>query len=197
MSTSKEQLLQRIRQQLSGVEVPELPEPEARRLEQSANAQVLAEEFQRKAEAIGVQFFDSVASAAKGFDRIAVSDGADLPIAIDNVDLFEGWNRRADLLEVGAGLTCAQLGIAESGTLALIGNQERHRLVSLVPPVHICLLRRQNIVGTMNEALSHLHGANEISPIVTFVTGPSRTADIELQLVLGVHGPRELRIVLT
>ena len=157
---------------------------------------ILAEQFQKAGEGIGVQFFHNVHDALRGLNRVAVSDSGDLPIALDEVDLFEGWHNREDLLNADAGLTSAQIAIAESGTLVLIGNQERHRLVSLVPPIHICLLRRKNIVGTMSEALTQIQSTPKLSPLVTFVTGPSRTADIELQLVLGVHGPRELRLIL-
>lgn len=195
-AAKREQMLKRIHINLQGVAVPELPEPETRRLSSSAQIEVLAEQFQRMAEGVGVKFFDRAADALQGLQRVAVSDGADLPIAVDGVDLFEGWSKREDLLNADAGLTSAQIGIAESGTLALIGNSEKHRLVSLVPPIHVCILRRKNIVGTMSEALAKVESGPELSPLVTFVTGPSRTADIELQLVLGVHGPRQLRIIL-
>ncbi len=193
---AREGMLRRIREQLHGVDVPQLPEPETRRLAQSAGMEFLKEQFQRMAEAVGVEFYASIQEAIAGLKKIAVSDGADLPIALDNVELFEGWRNREELLNADAGLTTAQLGIAESGTLALVGDQERHRLVSLVPPIHICLFRRENLVGTMSEALSSVAGGGTMSQVVTFITGPSRTADIELQLVLGVHGPRHLRIVL-
>jgi L-lactate utilization protein LutC len=192
---TREQMLKRIQQNLHGVVAPELPEAESRRLPTPANADALAEQFQRMAEGVGVAFYDCLADALKGLKRVAVSDGADLPIALENVEFFEGWKSREELLVADAGLTTAQLGIAESGTLTLIGDQERHRLVSLVPPIHICLLQRKNIVGTMSEALAQLQAGEAISPLATFITGPSRTADIELQLVLGVHGPRHLRIV--
>ncbi|MBC8406225.1 MAG: lactate utilization protein [Planctomycetes bacterium] len=194
--SSRDRILQNVCRQLSGVEVPPLPEEESRRLPQPADVNLLAAEFQSKAEGVSVVFFDDVHSATKGLQRVAVSNGADLPIAIDNVELFEGWGDREGLLACDAGLTTAQIGIAESGTMALIGDVEKHRLVSLVPPIHVALLKRENIVGTMSEALSMLHQDGLPSSLITFITGPSRTADIELQLVLGVHGPRELRVVL-
>lgn len=92
------------------------------------------------------------------------------------------------------GLTAAQWAIAETGTLVLDMAQERHRLASLLPPVHIALLPKARILANLGEALQAL--PNPLPPTITFVTGPSRTADIELQLVVGVHGPRELHVVL-
>jgi L-lactate dehydrogenase complex protein LldG len=72
---------------------------------------------------------------------------------------------------------------------------ERHRLVSLVPPVHIAIISASKIRETLGEVLALLRSAGEISPAVTFITGPSRTADIELTLAIGVHGPQELYVI--
>jgi L-lactate dehydrogenase complex protein LldG len=72
---------------------------------------------------------------------------------------------------------------------------ERHRLVSLVPPVHIAIVNASSIVETLGEALALLRKDKEISPAVTFITGPSRTADIELTLAIGVHGPQQLYVI--
>ena len=69
------------------------------------------------------------------------------------------------------------------------------RLVSLVPPLHIALLPTERLLGTMADSLAAVH-TNGPAPTITFITGPSRTADIELTLVVGVHGPRELHVVL-
>jgi len=102
---------------------------------------------------------------------------------------------RADLLAAGAGITAAQWGIAETGTIVLDADAERSRLCSLLPPVHIALLPVTRILATLGEALKTL--PRPLPHAVTLVTGPSRTADIELQLVVGVHGPRELHVVLT
>ncbi|HZN40001.1 MAG TPA: lactate utilization protein [Planctomycetota bacterium] len=100
---------------------------------------------------------------------------------------------REELFTADLGVTAAQWAIAETGTLVLVGDEERHRLASLLPPVHIALLPHSRILGNLGEALKTL--ARPLSPAVTFITGPSRTADIELQLVIGVHGPRELHVV--
>lgn len=103
----------------------------------------------------------------------------------------------ADIFNFDVGITTAQAAIAETGTLVLDSADERHRLVSLVPPVHIAIIEASRIVGTLSEALKMLRNGKEISSTVTFITGPSRTADIELTLTIGVHGPQELYVIVT
>jgi L-lactate utilization protein LutC len=103
----------------------------------------------------------------------------------------------ADLFNYDVGITMAQAAIAETGTLILQAETERHRLVSLLPPVHIGIFYSRDIVLTIGDALSQLHGPDpkQMSRAITFITGPSRTADIELTLTVGVHGPKELYVI--
>ena len=99
-----------------------------------------------------------------------------------------------DIFSFDVGVSTAQAAIAETGTLVLDSACERHRLVSLVPPVHIAIINASAIVETLSDALTLLQ-KKEISPAITFITGPSRTADIELTLAIGVHGPQELYVI--
>ncbi len=101
-----------------------------------------------------------------------------------------------DLFKYDVGITSAQAGIAETGTLVLDSSVERNRLVSLVPPVHIAILNASRIYRTLSDALTTLQSGEEVSPAITFITGPSRTADIELTLAIGVHGPQELYVII-
>lgn len=101
-----------------------------------------------------------------------------------------------DLFTVEVGITQAQAGIAETGTLVLDSAVERNRLVSLVPPVHIAILHASRIYATLADTLAALQSSAELSPAITFITGPSRTADIELTLAIGVHGPQELHVII-
>ena len=103
---------------------------------------------------------------------------------------------RADLFRSDVGITRAQAGIAETGTLVLDSSVERNRLVSLVPPIHVAILNASQIFPTLSDVLAALQSGNELSPAITFITGPSRTADIELTLAIGVHGPQELYVVI-
>jgi L-lactate dehydrogenase complex protein LldG len=98
-----------------------------------------------------------------------------------------------DLFDCDIGITGAQMAIAETGTLVLESESERNRLISLLPPVHICVLKAKNIHATMGGILAPLR--KNLSRTVTFITGQSRTSDIELTLALGVHGPRELHVI--
>ena len=99
-----------------------------------------------------------------------------------------------DIFGFDVGISTAQAAIAETGTLVLDSTHERHRLVSLVPPVHIAIVNASSIVETLSDALALLQ-KKEISPVITFITGPSRTADIELTLAIGVHGPQQLYVI--
>lgn len=130
--------------------------------------------------------------------RIAFSDLA-LHHSLD-AQLAPGSQRidpadRAALFTADAGVTCAQHAIAETGSLVLVSSAERHRLASLVPPLHVAVVASAAIVDTLAAALAAAHATGP-APTITIVTGPSRTADIELMLVVGVHGPRHLEVVL-
>ena len=133
--------------------------------------------------------------------RIALSNapnvGRLIRLAEVEVDEITIAPATADLFNYDVGITTAQAAIAETGTLVLESECERHRLVSLVPPVHIAVVEAKSIRLTLGEALAAVHsnGFSEMSPTITFITGPSRTADIELTLTIGVHGPQELYVI--
>jgi L-lactate dehydrogenase complex protein LldG len=101
----------------------------------------------------------------------------------------------AELDLYDAAITLGALGIAETGTLILegIAGQGR-RATTLVPDVHICVLNTGDIVTTVPEAFVHLASAATLP--LTFFSGPSATADIEMTRIKGVHGPRHLHILL-
>lgn len=100
---------------------------------------------------------------------------------------------RDELFSSDIGITSAQWAIAETGTLVLESGAEQHRLVSLVPPVHVCLLTASSIRQSMAEILESADTRS--NPTITFITGASRTSDIELTLAIGVHGPGELHVI--
>jgi L-lactate dehydrogenase complex protein LldG len=101
----------------------------------------------------------------------------------------------ADLFGYDVGITTAQAAIAETGTLVLESEGERHRLVSLLPPVNVAVVSAADICLTLGEALGRVRQSTPMSRTITFITGPSRTADIELTLAIGVHGPKELYVI--
>ena len=130
---------------------------------------------------------------------IAISDDLEVERLISQADLeideLAVTPSSSDIFRFDVGISRVQAAIAETGTLLLDSSRERHRLVSLVPPVHIAILKENQIVGTLGEALAILRQSEQLTPIATLVTGPSRTADIELTLAIGVHGPQELYVV--
>jgi len=104
--------------------------------------------------------------------------------------------RLAELGRASAGLTSAQAGLADSGTLALLSGSKRPRLASLLPPLHISILSKRAIYPNMAAYFqAHPKDVLQASNLV-FITGPSRTADIEQTLTVGVHGPRELATII-
>ena len=131
--------------------------------------------------------------------RLAISDNPEVERLLHLTDLEIEELAIApdahDVFSFDVGITTVQAAIAETGTLVLDSTHERHRLVSLVPPVHIAIIDASKIYATLGEVLALIH-KNEISPAVTFITGPSRTADIELTLTVGVHGPQELYVII-
>ena len=94
-------------------------------------------------------------------------------------------------------LTGCRLAIAETGTIVLDGGPlSGRRAITLVPDLHICIVRTPQIVGSVPEAMDRLkEGGHDRAPL-TFVSGPSATSDIEFRRVEGVHGPRNLEVVL-
>jgi L-lactate dehydrogenase complex protein LldG len=101
----------------------------------------------------------------------------------------------------GAGITGVDFVLAESGTLVLSSATEKVQVASLAPPIHIALYRRSQLVGSLDEVLARLPISNSpghptAGRSVVFITGTSRTADIEQILIRGVHGPREAHAIL-
>lgn len=103
-----------------------------------------------------------------------------------------------ELFDCNLGITSAQWAVAETGTLVLESEKERHRLISLVPSVHVAIIESKNICQRLEEVLTTLNerGKENLSRTVTFITGPSRTSDIELTLAIGVHGPAQLYAII-
>jgi L-lactate utilization protein LutC len=100
-----------------------------------------------------------------------------------------------------AGITGVDYVVAETGTLVLSSATEGVQIASLAPPIHIALYRRSQLVGSLDEVFAKLaiaRSGDQPSPgrSFVFVTGTSRTADIEQILIHGVHGPGEAHAIL-
>ena len=180
----------------------------------------LAGRFQSEITRIGGRFHyaTNAESVCAYIEQVAEAEGAKTVICSNGrvADEFGIANRLAakgiafitdptesDIKENAAraeiGLTGVDYALAETGSLVLLARPEQPRSVSLLPPVHIALIRPGQIIRGFDELFELLRSdleATGIKSAVTFITGPSRTADIELTLVVGVHGPQQLHAVL-
>ena len=100
---------------------------------------------------------------------------------------------------VRVGLTGAAAALAATGSLVLLSGPGRPRAASLLPPVHVAIVAAGHIVADLEswwaaQAADGLAAVRQSSSVVV-ITGPSRTADIAMQLVMGMHGPREVHVV--
>jgi L-lactate dehydrogenase complex protein LldG len=89
-----------------------------------------------------------------------------------------------------AGVTLCELAVAETGSLLVSARSGRSRLASLAPPVHVALLRQSSLVASLEEGIARAPAETSF-----LVSGPSRTADVEGVMVMGVHGPKRLWVV--
>ncbi|MGB1252681.1 MAG: LutC/YkgG family protein [Candidatus Promineifilaceae bacterium] len=97
--------------------------------------------------------------------------------------------------EVYIGLTGANGGLADNGAIGIVSGKGRGRLASLSPPVHIALLRRDQIYPSIPAFLADHDGVTADASNLVFIAGPSRTGDIEMTLSIGVHGPGETHVI--
>jgi L-lactate dehydrogenase complex protein LldG len=94
----------------------------------------------------------------------------------------------------GAGVSTALYGLADTGSVVLAASPEEPRANSLLPDVHVTLLAEDRILPGLDELFAAL--GPDLPSALAIVTGPSRSADIKQKLAVGVHGPREVHVVL-
>ena len=152
--------------------------------------------------------------------ELAMTRAGSLAIAVPTADaLLEALDVRAALVAAeatlleaddpewsasigaaGAGITGATMAVAATATLVLPCGPGRPRGTHIVPPAHVCLLRAATVVATLDDALALIasaggSGAAGLPSNVSWVSGPSRTADLEMRRTLGVHGPKSVDLI--
>jgi L-lactate dehydrogenase complex protein LldG len=127
-------------------------------------------------------------TAVSSHSAILQTCGVACPVNLDT--------HRTACAEAAVGITGAEHALADTGSLVMFANSEEARLISLLPPVHVAIIERGQILSGLDELLSLVSLPADITSSMVLITGPSRTADIEQILVRGVHGPGELHVVI-
>lgn len=192
--SAREEVLSRVRRALAGVEAgPEAPA--APRV--AAVPDLVAHFADRVADYRAVvvrctadELAARVAAAIPDGSRVVVPAGLGVDVPGATVD--DGLTA-AELDGYDAVVTEARVGIAETGTIVLDhGPGQGRRAISLVPDLHVCIVRAGQVVADVPDALPLLEPRRPL----TWISGPSATSDIELDRVEGVHGPRTLHVII-
>ncbi|MBV8349154.1 MAG: LUD domain-containing protein, partial [Mycolicibacterium sp.] len=152
---------------------------------------------------VGVAEAVATALDASGVRRLIAPDGlcpewlgAARDAGIETIP-DTGPRSAADLDGIDAVVTAAAVGIASTGTIVLDhGPDQGRRALTLVPDLHVCVIRDDQLLADVPEAVARLQTSVTDGRPLTWISGPSATSDIELDRVEGVHGPRKLHIVL-
>lgn len=207
--TARDEILQNVRQALNRQpgQPPVVP-PQARiRIPQIApDARI--ELFRERLEVLGGKLYRSTGLAQAqeivksliGSGGAVASNGALLSAA--GITTLPGVSTgyrdepslRAACAVTPFGITGADYGLAETGTIVTVASSEA-RLISLLPPAHIALLPANRILTGLDEFYSNTALPADHASSTVFITGPSRSADIEMILVRGVHGPRIIHVI--
>lgn len=197
---SKKLILGRIRAALGEDAPPSPPIPrDYRRGEGKADLDLLVERLvDYKAavhRALDSATLPSVIAEIQGSGVLVVPPGLPttwLPAAVE--PLVDDGTLPADRIAAADGVvTAAAVAVAETGTIVLDASPDQgRRIITLLPDLHICVLRPEQVVQSVPEAVARLDATRPL----TWISGPSATSDIELNRVEGVHGPRNLHVIL-
>ena len=206
VSPAKENILKKIRKALT--QSTPLPFPQS-----EGNSSV----FQPSLQELEVQFAEQFSKLQGKF--VFCLNQQELATQLKNVLTHNKWDKiycREDVLKAtlaangftdfthgdvascDAAITSCEWLVARTGSIVLSSGQQSGRTVSVYAPVHICIAFTNQLVYDIKDGLQQVkekYGAN-LPSLITFATGPSRTADIEKTLVVGVHGPKEVYVFL-
>jgi L-lactate dehydrogenase complex protein LldG len=161
------------------------------RCQQSGIRDTVLEILKPQPDEAAIQFEDRELMHLSGWDSAAQKpSGARLSDLRSRNELI---TRDFEVASVAVGITGADCGLADTGTVVMLVAGQRGRLLSLLPPIHIAILPQDRILPDLG---SFLATGPTASSAVIFITGPSKTADIEQRLTTGVHGPGQIHIVI-
>jgi L-lactate dehydrogenase complex protein LldG len=199
VSSARDEVLGRIRRALADRPVaPEVPRAYRRSgdLDQAARLDLLVDRLVDYKAAVRrcspTQLVDTLLDAlsTRGAARIVVPPG--LPWELPGAVTDDGLTA-ADIDRLDGVVTACAVAVAETGTIVLDSSPDQgRRMITLVPDYHLCVVRADQVVQTVPEAVARLDPDRPL----TWISGPSATSDIELNRVEGVHGPRTLEVVL-
>ena len=190
--SAREEILGRVRNALAAADrsVPEIPR--GYRTPAPADVDLFVERVEDYRATVVRCSADEVATAiaaAVGDRRVVVPAG--FPWAVPNA-VEDSGQTAAELDQLEGVVTGAVLGIASTGTIVLDhGPGQGRRALTLVPDLHVCVVRADQVVAGVPDAIARLDPARP----QTWISGPSATSDIELNRVEGVHGPRTLHVI--
>ncbi|MCG3142501.1 MAG: Lactate utilization protein C [Anaerolineae bacterium] len=224
MRDDRAQVLKQIRAALQTAHLPAARAivPPRVNIEQGSRAE-MPTNFQRELEAVGGACYmasnpaDAIATTLKLLretdnQEILTWDDAALPVdGLSQALRANGYTRKivdvptegaarqaklAELERTGAGITGALAGLMDTGSVVLVTQPRQARLISLLPSLHIALLPVSRLYATMATFFAAHPDVTQRGSNLVFITGPSRTADIELTLTRGVHGPKYIHVLL-
>ena len=120
---------------------------------------------------------------------------SNLPELINYDQEIEAWKKQL-FYEVDASFTGSLGGIAETGSLIVWPTSDEPRLMSLVPPIHFVIMEKSKLHSTFAEAVRVMDWVTQMPTNALLISGPSKSADIEQTLAYGVHGPKELVVII-
>lgn len=130
----------------------------------------------------------------KTLDSARADESNHLPELIGYQQEIEHF--KDEMFAIDAGITSTQGAIAETGAIILWPSEKEPRLMSLVPPIHIAILDANKIFNTFCEVIQTENWPRKMPTNILLISGPSKTADIELVLAFGVHGPKEVVVLI-
>lgn len=189
--TSRDEILGNIRAALKRQPNDPVPEPPPVLLREGSTEN-LVDHFRRAFEALAGQVV-LVKTAAEA--QTAVEKILNGRTFLTSVKMRGGEFSRDACASVEVGITSADYALADTGSLVIFTESHESRLLSLLPPCHIAVIGRSKIVPSLDDVLLERRLPGESSSAMVIITGPSRTGDIEMRLVRGVHGPGEVHAV--